>query len=151
MQAYKHILVPTDGSKLSMKAAKEATALARSLKAKMTTVFVIPPWMPTASEESSFAYSSVHEEIAYFKATQAQAGKALEKVAAAAALVKVSCEKLCVTEGQPWEGIIKTAKAKRCDLIIMASHGRGGIAGLLLGSETQKVLSHSKTPVLVCR
>jgi nucleotide-binding universal stress UspA family protein len=151
MQAYKHILVPTDGSKLSLKAAKEAAALARSLKAKITTLYVIAPWMPAATEESSVAYSSAHEESEYRKATETQAGKALAKVAAAAATAKVSCEKLWVTDGQAWEGIIKTAKAKKCDLIIMASHGRGGLAGLLLGSETQKVLSHSKTPVLVCR
>jgi nucleotide-binding universal stress UspA family protein len=151
MQAYKHILVPTDGSKLSLKAAREATALARSLKAKITAVYVIPPWMPAASDESSLMYNSAHGQSAYRKATETEAGKALAKVAAAAAAAKVSCEMLSVTDGQAWEGIIKTARAKKCDLIIMASHGRGGLAGLLLGSETQKVLSHSKTPVLVCR
>lgn len=151
MPAYKHILVPTDGSKLSLRAAKEAAALAKNLKAKITAVYVIPPWTPPVSDESSVMYSSAYSEKAYREATEKHADKVLAKVAAAAAAAKVKCDKLWITNGQAWEGIIKTAKAKKCDLIIMASHGRGGLAGLLLGSETQKVLTHSNTPVLVCR
>ena len=151
MKAYKHILIPTDGSRLSLRAVKEATALAKNLKAKITTLYVIPPWMPPASDESSVMYSSSYSERAYRQATQKQADKALARVAATAAAAKVKCDKLWITDGQAWEGIIKTAKSKKCDLIVMASHGRRGLAGLLLGSETQKVLTHSKTPVLVCR
>ena len=64
---------------------------------------------------------------------------------------KVRCETLFVTNDQPWNAIVRTARSKKCDLIVMASHGRRGLAGLLLGSETTKVLTHSKTPVLVCR
>ena len=63
----------------------------------------------------------------------------------------VSCDKVFVTHDLPWAGIIKAARDRKCDVIVMGSRGRGGLAGLLLGSETTKVLSHSKTPVLVCR
>ena len=151
MAAYKHILVPTDGSKLSLKAAKEAAVLAKTLKARITAVYVIQPWSPPMTEESSVAYSSRYSEKLYREATEKTADQALSKVAATAKAAKVACEKLQVIHGQAWEGIIKTAKSRKCDLIIMASHGRRGLAGLLLGSETQKVLTHSKTPVLVCR
>jgi nucleotide-binding universal stress UspA family protein len=75
----------------------------------------------------------------------------LAKVKSAAAAHKVRCETAFVSDDQPWEAIVKTAKGRKCDLIVMASHGRRGIEGLLLGSETHKVLTHSKTPVLVCR
>ena len=63
----------------------------------------------------------------------------------------VPCETEMITDSEPWQGIIDAARSKKCDLIVMASHGRRGLAGLLLGSETTKVLTHSKTPVLVCR
>jgi nucleotide-binding universal stress UspA family protein len=151
MQAYKHILVPTDGSKLSLKAAKEAAALAKSLKAKITALYVIQPWLPPVSDESSLMYNTAYGERTYREVTEKNADKALSKVAASAKEAKVACDKLWITDSQAWEGIIKTARAKKCDLIVMASHGRRGLAGLLLGSETQKVLTHSKTPVLVCR
>ena len=151
MATYKHILVPTDGSKLSLGAAKEAAALAKLLKAKITAVYVIPPWTPPVGVDSSLLYAAAYDEKAYRKATETHAAKALEKVAEAAAAAKVTCDKLWVTGAHAWEGIIKTAKSRKCDLIVMASHGRSGLAGLLIGSETQKVLTHSKTPVLVCR
>jgi nucleotide-binding universal stress UspA family protein len=112
---------------------------------------VIQPWLPPVSDESSLMYNTAYGERAYREVTEKNADKALEKVAASAKEAKVACEKIRITDPQAWEGIIKTAKAKKCDLIIMASHGRRGLAGLLLGSETQKVLTHSKTPVLVCR
>jgi nucleotide-binding universal stress UspA family protein len=151
MQAYKHILVPTDGSKLSLKAAKAAAALAKALKARITAVYVIPPWAPPVADETSLMYNSGYNQRAYRQATEKHADKVLSKVASTAAASKVKCDKVWVTDVQAWAGIIKTARAKKCDLIIMASHGRSGLAGLLLGSETQKVLTHSKTPVLVCR
>lgn len=151
MPGYKHILVPTDGSKLSLAAAKQAAALAKTLKAKITAVYVIPPWTPPVGVDSSLFYAAAYDEKAYRKATETHAGKALDKVEAVAAQAKVRCEKLWVTGSRAWEGIIKTAKSRKCDLIVMASHGRSGLSGLLLGSETQKVLTHSKTPVLVCR
>ncbi len=72
-------------------------------------------------------------------------------VSAEARRAGVACATVSPVADQPWEGILKAARGKRCDLIVMASHGRRGIAGLLLGSETTKVLTHSKIPVLVCR
>jgi len=69
----------------------------------------------------------------------------------AAQLARVPCKTIWVTKDQAWEGIIHTARSRKCDLIVMASHGRRGLTGLLLGSETTKVLTHSKIPVLVCR
>ena len=148
---YKHILVPTDGSALSLKAAKQAAVLAKNLKAKMTALYVIAPYMPTLDTEGALIVSHGIEEKTYRKATETHAGAATRKVAAAAAAAHVECEQVHVTDPKAWDGIIRAAKKRKCDLIVMASHGRGGLAGLLLGSETTNVLSHSKTPVLDCR
>lgn len=151
MAAYKHILVPTDGSKLSLKAAKEAATLARSLKARITAVYVIAPYIPTLNTEGAIIVNYGYDQKAYNAATEKHAGVALGKVAATAAAAKVKCNQLHVTDSQPWEGIIRAAKKHKCDLIVMASHGRRGLAGMLIGSETQKVLTHASIPVLVCR
>jgi nucleotide-binding universal stress UspA family protein len=151
MAGYKHILVPTDGTKLSQKAAKEAASLARTLKARITALYVIAPYMPTLSGDGAILVNHGYDQNAYKIATEKQAAMALGKVAATAAAAKVKCAQLQVTNPQPWDGIIGVAKKHKCDLIVMASHGRRGLAGLLLGSETTKVLTHSKTPVLVCR
>jgi nucleotide-binding universal stress UspA family protein len=149
---YKHILVPTDGSTLSLKAAKEAASLARSLKAKITAVYVVEPYMPPLMVEGSTYRNSLTQDQAVYRAAATKlANSALKKVRETATAAKVACETVSTTDSQPWEGILKTAKAKKCDVIVMGSHGRGMIAGALLGSETNKVLAHSKTPVLVCR
>lgn len=153
MKAYKHILVPTDGSTLSLKAAKHAASLAKDLEAKITAVYVVQPWTPPVAEESALVASFAYTEAAYRKRTEATAERAFQKVAEAAEAAgpRVKCETVRVNAFQPWEGIVKAARDGKCDLIVMASHGRGAIGGLVLGSETTKVLSHSKTPVLVCR
>ena len=151
MKAYTHILVPTDGSTLSLRAAREAATLAKDLKAKITAVYVIPPWTPPLADESAVVADFRYSETVYREATQASAAKALDKVAHAAAEAKVPCEKVVANGERPWESIIKTAKSKKCDLIVMASHARGALGALVLGSETNHVLHHSKTPVLVCR
>lgn len=149
---YKHILVPTDGSTLSLRAAREAATLARSLKAKITAVYVVEPYMPPLLVEGSTVRNSLTQDQAVYRAAATKiANLALKKVRDAATAEKVPCETVSTTDSQPWEGILKTAKAKKCDVIVMGSHGRGVLAGALLGSETSKVLSHSKTPVLVCR
>jgi nucleotide-binding universal stress UspA family protein len=149
MQTYKHILVPTDGSALSLKAAKEAASLAKDLKARITAIYVITPYMPSLDAEG--ALISTHDQKKYQAASEKFAGVATGKIAAAAAASKVKCDELHVTGPEPWDAIVSAAKARKCDLIVMASHGRSSLAGLLLGSETTKVLTHSKTPVLVCR
>jgi nucleotide-binding universal stress UspA family protein len=151
MKAYKHILVPTDGSPLSLKAAKEAAQLAKDLDAQVTAVFVTPPWMPPMADESAVIADFAYSQKLYAEAQRKRADVALSKVERALADQKIPCEKVHADGHQPWESIIRTAKAKKCDLIVMASHGRSGLTGLILGSETTKVLTHSKTPVLVCR
>ena len=149
---YKHILVPTDGSKLSLKAAKEAATLARTLKAKITAVFVIEPYMPPMEMEGGVFHGSLARHQNSYRASSTKvANAALKKVQHAAAASRVPFEAISTTDSQPWEGILRTAKSKKCDVIVMASHGRGVIAGAILGSETAKVLANSKTPVLVCR
>jgi nucleotide-binding universal stress UspA family protein len=147
---YKHILVPTDGTKLSSRAIRAACALAQTCGAKITGVYVVPPYLPPIYAEGMIYVADLgpqrHRDL------MAKAAKrALAVVTTEAQLAGVACATASPLAAQPWEGILKTARAKRCDLIVMASHGRRGIAGLLLGSETTKVLTHSKTPVLVCR
>lgn len=149
---YKNILVPTDGSKLSLKAAREAAILARTLKARITAVYVTEPYMPPLMTEGMTMNRSLTADQASYRVAAAKAAAAaLKKVEKEAAGAKVAFEGIATENSEPWEGILKTAKQKKCDVIVMASHGRGAIAGVLLGSETTKVLSNSKTPVLVCR
>jgi nucleotide-binding universal stress UspA family protein len=145
---YKHILVPTDGTALSLKAARAAAKLAGKLKAKITALYVIPPYMPPSTTED-VVYRSAFSPQDYQQGMRKAADKALARVAATAN--RSSCETMTTVHVHPWEAIIDAARSRKCDLIVMASHGRRGLAGLLLGSETQKVLTHSKTPVLVCR
>ena len=148
---YKHILVPTDGSALSLKAARAAAGLASRIGAKVSAVYVIAPYMPPAGGDGMLYYADAFSPQEYQRTMKSYAGKALAKVAAIAAKAKIDCGKWIVTDDQPWKGIIDTARSRKCDLIVMASHGRRGLAGVILGSETTKVLTHSKTPVLVCR
>jgi len=87
----------------------------------------------------------------YRKMMEKQAAKVLSAVEREAAAAGVSCKTLSITDPQPWQGVLRAARKQKCDAIVMASHGRGGLGGLLLGSETTRVLAHSKLPVLVIR
>lgn len=147
---YRNILVPTDGSRLSVAAAKSAVRLARELGAKLTSVYVMAPFSPPMESEA-VAFYPAFSASEYEKAARKAADKALAKVTALAAAAKVKSEAVAVTGSSPWKTIIATAKSRKADLIVMASHGRRGLEALLIGSETQKVLTHSKIPVLVCR
>lgn len=147
---YKHILVPTDGSRLSTKAIRTAARLAKNFGAKLTGVFVVPPYVPPVYGEAVIYVPEVSPKR-YKEITGREAKKALAAVEVEAQTAGVECKTLSATADQAWQGIIRTARARGCDLIVMASHGRRGLSGLLLGSETTKVLTHSKTPVLVCR
>jgi len=147
---YKHILVPTDGSRLSAKAVKAAAGLAKKLGAKLTGVYVIPPYVPPMYGEAAVYVPEVTPKR-YKDLAEKEAKKALAAIEIAAQVAGVPCKTTWVTKDQAWEGIIRTARARKCDLIVMASHGRRGLTGLILGSETTKVLTHSKVPVLVCR
>jgi nucleotide-binding universal stress UspA family protein len=147
---FKHILLPTDGSELSDNAARVAVDLARSLGAKITAFNSIAPYQVPVSD-GLYVYGELFTPEEYKQATEKAVRAILAKVQAEAKNAGVECDPVFVTAGAPWDAIVKAAAARKCDLIVMASHGRKGVVGVLLGSETTKVLTHSKTPVLVCR
>lgn len=147
---FKHILIPTDGSRLSLKGVKAGIRLAKALRARVTGVYVIAPFMPVMYGDAA-VYVPVPSPLEYRKIMEQGARKALAAVAAEAKKARVRCRTRSVTAAPTYEGILRAARAAKCDAIAMASHGRGGLGGLLLGSETQRVLAHSKLPVLVTR
>jgi nucleotide-binding universal stress UspA family protein len=147
---FKHILVSTDGSKLSGKAIRTAVNLAGATGANLTGVFVMAPWAPAVYGEGAM-YSPALSPTRYKEIAEREARKALAAVEIEARTGGVQYASAMLTAASPWEGIVQSARTKRADLIVMASHGRRGLAGLVLGSETTKVLTHSKIPVLVCR
>ena len=145
---FKHILIPADGSELSEQAVKAGIDFAKTIGAKVTGFRAIDlyPW----------AYSDYIPLDVYSPEQRAEQEIALSKsilksVTDYAKCAGVACEVYHAKSVVPYEGIIKAAEDKGCDLIFMASHGRRGLAGLLLGSETAKVLTHCKIPVLVYR
>jgi nucleotide-binding universal stress UspA family protein len=146
---YKSILIPTDGSALSGRAIQQGAALAKALGARVTGLYVTPNFHMAVFEDFTPAYG---RDRAKFEAVIAKAAKKhLDAVAQAAREAGVACECVSRDSDFPYEAIIKVAEEMRSDLIVMASHGRKGVAGLVLGSETQKVLTHSRVPVLVVR
>ena len=147
---YRHILVSTDGSKLSTKAVRTAARLAKALGARITGVYVTAPYAALVYGEA-VAYAPPLSEQRYKELTSREARKALAAVEIEAQTAGVACATASIANEQPWRGIVRVAQSRKCDVIVMASHGRRGLAGLLLGSETNKVLTHSKIPVLVCR
>lgn len=147
---YKHILIPTDGSRLALKGAKAGLRLAKAVRARVTAVYVIPPFMPVAYGDAAMYVPAISPQE-YRKFSEKAARRALAAVEAEAKKARVRCATRFVTAAQPYDGILRAARAAKCDAIAMASHGRGGLGGLLLGSETTRVLAHSKLPVLVTR
>lgn len=146
---FKHILVPTDGSQLSTDTAKRAVAFARETGARVTFFFAKPDYPVAFYGEGALIDPTTPEKFAEMADKQAREVLAgCEKVAAEAG---VGCDSSSAVSDIPYEAIIEAADRGGCDLIFMASHGRRGFSGLLLGSETQKVLTHSKIPVLVYR
>jgi nucleotide-binding universal stress UspA family protein len=144
---FKHLLLPTDGSELAETAIREGIRFAKESNAKVTGVSVAP-----AFHVFTFNAPMLEDTQTEFLAeSRAQAEKNLARLAKAAADEGVACETVVAISDQPYEAIIHTAENKGCDLIMMASHGRRGMQALLLGSETQKVLTHSRIPVLVFR
>ena len=144
---FKKILVPTDGSALSDKAVQAALDFAAATGASVVGLSVaqLYPFM-LMPEAGAMVDLSTYEEIQDKSAQQA-----MDKFSKAAAAAKVSSEVLSTRGIHPYEEIIKAATGRGCDLIWMASHGRKGLDRLLLGSETQRVLSHASIPVLVYR
>ena len=146
---FKNILIPTDGSKLSQRAVKSGVAFAKTINARVTGCYVVEPFQPYYFGDYIPPDMPTPKE---FERHAREAGeKHLQRIAAAATAARLKYSGSVVRADTPWEGIISAARKSRCDLIFMASHGRSGLTGLLLGSETHKVLTHSKTPVLVYR
>jgi nucleotide-binding universal stress UspA family protein len=140
---YRHILTPIDGSELSYAAVEHAVALAKAVKAKLTVLTVSIPYYTYAVEPEAIE--------AYQESSGKLALQALDVAKSIATSSQVACDTIRIENAQPYQGIIDIAKERGCDLIVMASHGRRGIAAIVLGSETVKVLTHSTVPVLVVR
>ena len=145
---FKNILIPTDGSELSQRAVRAAAELAMVHHSRLTGVHVIPDYHLLIAYEGAFdpvteerieeeAKSRAETYLAFIRKTAEDAG--------------VPCDTVCETSDHPHDAILKTAAARKCDLIVMTSHGRKGLAAVLLGSETRKVLTHARIPVLVVR
>ncbi len=144
---YSRILIATDGSELSDKAVDHGLALAKALGAKVTILRVTSQPAPMVYEGVVVALPTeeIREEIAK------RVGEYFATLRSKAASVGVEAETIQIENEVPWQTIIDTARDKGASLIVMASHGRRGLSAVLLGSETQKVLTHSTIPVLVCR
>jgi nucleotide-binding universal stress UspA family protein len=146
---FKHILLPTDGSKLSGRAVKRGIDLAKKSRARVTVIHVVPEFKLMVDEGITLLSHALKKR--FEDEGRARAGMMLNEIARQARARGVRCTTLCVANDLPYQQIIATAKKKKCDLILMASHGRRGLSSLLLGSETAKVLLHSKIPVLIVR
>jgi nucleotide-binding universal stress UspA family protein len=144
---FKHLLIATDGSEIAAKAVRGGLELAKSLGARAVVVTATDPWLGLMNADTIPVYFPVEE---YERAAKAEAGRLLGKVRDEALTLGVECETLHIN-GFPAEAIVETAEAKGCDLIVVGSHGRRGIARLLLGSQATKVVTLSSVPVLVCR
>ena len=144
---FKHLLLPTDGSPSSNDAIEKGIQFARDTQARVTGIYVVPEF-----HVLTYRTDMLEDTRSQFAADcRAHANQYLDVIQAAAIKAGVTCDAVSVSSDHPFEAIIKTAEEKGCDLIVMASHGRRGVRGLLLGSETHKVLTHSKIPVLVYR
>ena len=144
---FKHILIPTDGSDLSRKAMLYAMKLAKESAATVTALNVTQPYQAVSMD--TVLVSLGQDE--YEDGSKRLSERALEQVKIAADAANVPCDTISEVHDQPYLAIIDAAQQKGCDLIVMASHGRRGLAAMLLGSETSKVLTHSTIPVLVYR
>ena len=146
---FKHILIPTDGSPVSAKAVKAGISMAKRIGAKVTAYYAVEPVPVRLYGEG---YVADQQMVAEFeRRARAAAKKEVAAIERAAAKAGVRCDTLVETARTPYEGIVETARKRRCDLILMASHGYRGLMRLTLGSVTDKVIQLSKTPVLVYR
>ncbi len=146
---YRNILVATDGSRLSSKAVTHAIALARALDAKLTAFYASPDY-PLPAYADGVMYDPV-SPTEYAALCKKEADRILGAVGAKARAARVRFVAAHAIAAAPWEAILAAAKKQKCDAIVMASHGRRGVTALLIGSETQKVLTHTKLPVIVVR
>ena len=146
---YKQILVATDGSKLSAKAVAHAIDLAQALGAKLTAFYAAPDY-PLPAYADGVAYEPLSRKQ-YSALCKKEAESILGPIAMKAESAGLECNTVHAIAPAPWAAILAAARKHKCEVIVMASHGRRGVSALLLGSETQKVLTHSKIPVLVVR
>ena len=145
---FKHILLPTDGSAITASVLKKCLVLAKENGATLTGVHVLVNSRVFAYQSGELAAEARERHL---RETEAHARQFLAEIACAAEGAGVACDTLLVRHEQPYQAILDAARERGCDLICMASHGRQGVAGMLLASETQKVLTHSPIPVLVMR
>jgi nucleotide-binding universal stress UspA family protein len=144
---YKRILIPTDGTEFCERAIRHGVDLAKRLGASVVGVTITQPLhsaVPRSFIPKNLA-GIIHNETAKL------ADEKLTAVRKATDAAGIQAELERVSNDHPWMGIVDTAQGKNCDLIVMASHGRRGLPGVVLGSETHKVLTHTKIPVLVVR
>jgi Universal stress protein UspA and related nucleotide-binding proteins len=147
---FKHMLLPSDGSEASGHAAEVAIELAQRLGARISALHVMQPQNLVVPDMTG-GYTYLMPDELYEQAVTTQAKRILDGISGLARKANVPCETVSITGGSPWQAIIDTARERGCDAVVMASHGRTGISAVLLGSETTKVLTHCKVPVLVTR
>jgi nucleotide-binding universal stress UspA family protein len=144
---YKQILLPTDGTELCERAIRHGIELAKSVGAKVVGLTVTQPL------HSAVPRNLIPKNLAgiIYSETAKAADEKLATVSRLAHAAGVAAVMLRQSNDHPWEAIVQTVRDKQCDLVVMASHGRRGASAIVLGSETQKVLTHSTVPVLVVR
>lgn len=144
---YRNIVIATDGSELAAKAVDQGLSIAKALGAKVTVVTVTEPWTMVAPGEIGMTIP-VDD---YEKSAAEHAASILDATKERAKVLGTKCEVLHVKDRYPADGIIEAAKSVGADLIVMASHGRRGVARLLIGSQANRVVVHSTVPVLICK
>jgi nucleotide-binding universal stress UspA family protein len=151
MDAFKHLLVPTDGSVLSLHAAERAVAIAKAMNARITFFHAKPERRPSLFGGEIGGYVEPIPGDDFDQQAQERAEAHLTQLSELASVDGVACDTVIGGDGSPHEAIVRTATERNCDLIVMASEGKRDIKTLLLGNETQKVLAHAPVAVLVCR
>lgn len=144
---FKHILIATDGSELAERAAAQGLELAKTLKAKVTAVTATEPWVAVVAGDAALGFP--HKD--YDESTVKAATQALGRIVENAKAAGVSCATVHMKDQFAAEGIVTAARDNGCDLVVMGSHGRRGLAKALLGSVATRVLALSPVPVLICR
>jgi nucleotide-binding universal stress UspA family protein len=146
---FKHILIPTDGSPVAIKAVRAGIRFAHEIGAKVTAYQAIGTLLTHIDEEGYVVDPKMHD--AFERTARETAQRRLDAIGKLARTAGVTFNSAVTMVDTPYKGIIDAAKKHKCDVIFMASHGRRGVSGLLMGSVTQKVLTHCKIPVLVYR
>lgn len=146
---FKHILIPTDGSPTSLKAARAGVRLAAALGARITAYHAMETAQP---QVYGHAYAADARAFVNFEKAAREAGeRQVEPIGRLAKAARVPFATLVAKARTPYDGIVETARKRKCDVIVIASHGRRGIARLIMGSVTQKVVALATVPVLVYR